>query len=54
MNLKIENIRPVSKKKRWLLVLLASPFILFFFLTVLLYLPPIQRLAVDKATAWAS
>ena len=54
MNLNIENIRPASKKKRWLLAILASPFVLFFFLTVLLYLPPIQQLAVDKATALAS
>ena len=34
--------------------LIASPFILFTVLCVLLYLPPVQRFAVDKASAIAS
>ena len=48
------NTPPVNRKRRWLIVLLTSPLWLFFLLTVLLYLPPIQRFAVDKATAYAS
>ena len=45
---------PQSKKRRWWLWLLASPFILFALLILLLYLPPVQRFAVDKASNLAS
>ena len=45
---------PQPKKRRWWLWLLASPFILFALLILLLYLPPVQRFAVDKASAIAS
>ena len=39
---------------RWLVWLLASPFILFVLLCVLLYLPPVQKFVVDKVTSIAS
>ena len=55
MNLQEENIiveKP--RKRRWWMWLIASPFILFTVLCVLLYLPPVQRFAVDKASAIAS
>ena len=45
---------PQPKKRRWWLWLLASPFILFALLILLLYLPPVQRFAVDKASKMAS
>ena len=38
----------------WILGILLSPVLLFIILTILLYLPPVQRWAVDKATAVAS
>lgn len=41
------------KKKRWLW-LIASPFLLFLLVCVLLYLPPIQRFVIDKATTIAA
>ena len=47
-------ILPKSRKRRWWLWLLASPFLLFFTAIVLLYLPPVQRFAVDKASTIAS
>jgi len=45
---------PQPKKRSWWLWLLASPFILFSLMILLLYLPPVQRFAVDKASAFAS
>lgn len=36
---------------RWLLWLVVTPFVLFALLTVLIYLPPIQRWAVDKVSS---
>ena len=55
MNLQEDpNILPEPRKRRWWMWLIASPFILFAVLCVLLYLPPVQRLAVDKASAIAS
>lgn len=44
------------KKKyvRWTLWTLASPFILFIILCILIYLPPIQNFLVDKAAVYAS
>ena len=42
------------KKKRWWLWLLASPFLLFSLLILLLYLPPVQWFAVNKASKLAS
>lgn len=46
-------INQPKRKRRWFW-LLASPFLLFLFLCVLLYLPPIQRWVVDKATSMAA
>jgi len=54
MNQSIENIHSKNRWKRWVIALLASPFVLFLLLAVLLYLPPVQQFAVDKATAYAS
>ena len=55
MNLQEENhILPKGRKIRWWMWLIASPFILFSLAIILLYLPPVQRLAVDKASAIAS
>ncbi len=44
------------KKKyvRWTLWTVASPFILFIILCILIYLPPIQNFLVDKAAVYAS
>ena len=44
------------KKKyvRWTLWTIASPFILFVILCILIYLPPIQNFLVDKAAVYAS
>lgn len=53
MNQQLQNMRPVNRKKRWVWVL-ASPFLLFLLLAFLLYLPPIQKFAVDKAAEYAS
>ena len=55
MTLQEENIISVKPKKRcrWLWMI-ASPFLFFLLLIVLLYLPPVQRFAVDKASAVAS
>ena len=48
----IISVKP--RKKRGWLWLIASPFLLFLMAIILLYLPPIQRFAVDKASAIAS
>ena len=48
----IISVKP--RKKRGWLWLIASPFLLFLMAIILLYLPPIQRFAVDKASAVAS
>lgn len=49
------NISPKKKRKcRWWLWLLASPFLLFALLCVLLYIPPVQWYAVHKASEMAS
>ena len=44
------------KKKyvRWTLWTIASPFILFIIVCILIYLPPIQNFLVDKAAVYAS
>ena len=47
-------IPPKTRRKRWWMWLIASPFLLFLLLVILLYLPPVQRFAVDKASAIAS
>ena len=47
-------IAATPRKRRWWLWLIASPFLLFLLAIVLLYLPPVQRFAVDKASAFAS
>ena len=55
MNPQEENlILSKGRKIRWWMWLIASPFILFALAIILLYLPPVQRLAVDKASAMAS
>ena len=48
--------QPIPKKKRyrWIGWVIASPFILFAVLTLLLYLPPVQKLLIDKAATYAS
>lgn len=43
-----------KKQVRWTLWAIASPFILFIILCILIYLPPIQNFLVDKAAAYAS
>ena len=48
----IISVKP--RKKRGWLWLIVSPFLLFLMAIILLYLPPIQRFAVDKASAVAS
>ena len=48
------NIPQKPRKRRGWLWLIASPFLLFLLLIILLYLPPVQRFAVDKASALAS
>lgn len=53
-SLEESSISPKPRRRRWWLWLLASPFILFALLCVLLYLPPVQRFAVNKASAIAS
>lgn len=46
---------PMKKKYiRWTLWTVASPFILFIILCILIYLPPIQKFLVDKAAVYAS
>ena len=45
---------PQNRRRRWLILFLASPFLLFLLLTILLYLPPLQRFAVNQATVYAS
>lgn len=50
----LENIPRKKGMRRWLLWGLASPFLLFLLLAVILYLPPVQRLAVDTAVKYAS
>ena len=50
-----EPIIPTNKRRRrWWMWLIASPFLLFLLLIMMLYLPPVQRFAVDKASAFAS
>lgn len=43
-----------EKQLRWTLWTIASPFILFIILCILIYLPPIQNFLVDKAAVYAS
>lgn len=43
-----------EKYVRWTLWTIASPFILFIILCILIYLPPIQNFLVDKAAVYAS
>lgn len=50
-------VAPQVKRKRWwrcLLVLLASPFLLFLLLFFLLYVPPVQRWAVETVVSSVS
>lgn len=48
--------QPIKKKNRlkWIGWAIASPFLLFFTLTILLYIPPIQNFLIDKAAGYAS
>ena len=48
------NITSKRRKRYGWLWLIASPFILFALLCVLLYLPPVQKYAVNKASEVAS
>lgn len=43
-----------KKYIRWTIWTVASPFILFILLCILIYLPPIQNFLVDKAASYAS
>ena len=55
MNPQEEPVMPFQpRKRRWWLWLIASPFLFFAVLCILLYLPPVQRFAVDKASVLAS
>lgn len=44
----------MKKYIKWGGIALASPFILFIILCILIYIPPVQNFIVDKATAYAS
>lgn len=44
----------MKKYIKWGGIVLASPFILFIILCILIYIPPVQNFIVDKATAYAS
>ncbi|MCM1108564.1 MAG: translocation/assembly module TamB [Clostridium sp.] len=44
----------MKKALKWMIAVLLSPVILFFLLSILLYIPPIQDFAVKKATAYAA
>ena len=46
-------LKEPHKRRKWLW-LVASPFLFFLLLILFLYLPPVQRFAVDKASAIAS
>ena len=46
-------LKEPPKRRKWLW-LVASPFLFFLLLILFLYLPPVQRFAVDKASAIAS
>ena len=48
------HILPQKRKNQWLVWLIASPFLLFALLCVLLYLPPVQNFVVDKVADVAS
>ena len=48
------EILPKKRKCRWWVWLIASPFLLFALLCVLLYLPPVQNFVVDKVATIAS
>lgn len=53
-NQEVPIISSKQRKRRGWLWLLASPFLLFLMLCILLYLPPVQKFAVDKASSLAS
>ena len=55
MELQQESNIPSNKRRiRWWMWLIASPFLVFLLAIILLYLPPVQRFAVDKASEVAS
>ena len=43
----------MKKYIKWGGIVLASPFILFIVLCILIYIPAIQNFIVDKATSYA-
>lgn len=47
-------MRMKKKYVRWILWVIASPFILLFVIGILLYLPPVQNFVLDKAMVYAS
>lgn len=48
------DARKRKKLLRWLLIVTATPLLVFLIVAVLLYLPPVQNWAVDKAAHYAS
>lgn len=44
----------MKKYIKWGGIVLASPFVLFIILCILIYIPPVQNFIVDKATSYAS
>ena len=44
----------MNKYIKWSAIILASPFVLFLIVTLLLYLPPVQNLVVGIASDYAS
>ncbi len=53
MENQVPEILAKKRKSRWWMWLIASPFILFLVLCMLLYLPPVQNFVVDKVATIA-
>ena len=44
----------MKKYAKWVSILILTPFLLILLLTVLLYLPPVQKWAVKQVASYAS